>query len=251
MVSIVRASSERTNRENYVFFDESCNYVFLRRRRHEICDPTTAGYGLVFRLVDAQNFRFFWITANGRYTVGKVVDDHALPIKPWTDSGAIRRQGENALRVELCADLMNIFINGEKVAVLQDDTFPQGGYGFYTHGGAHVGYDDLFVVAGSPFELHMPQSGTMEAFRGMTGTTFSLQLTGSDSGSIWGSDVYTDDSDLATAAVHAGVLEDGQTGTVAITVRPGQESYQGSQRNGVASQGYGAWHGSYRIERLQ
>ena len=30
----------------------------------------------------------------------------------------------------------------------------------------------------------------------------SFEVTGSDSGSIWGTDVYTDDSNLAAAAVH-------------------------------------------------
>lgn len=45
-------------------------------------DDASMGYGLVFRLVDAQNFYFFWITGDGRYTVGKVVEDHAIPIQP-------------------------------------------------------------------------------------------------------------------------------------------------------------------------
>ena len=52
---------------------------------------------------------------------------------------------------------------------------------------------------------------------------------------MWGTDVYTSDSTLATAAVHAGVLQPGQTGVVKVTILPGQAAYQGSTRNSVRS----------------
>lgn len=56
------------------------------------------GYGLLFRLSDAKNFYFLWITGEGNYTVGKVVTDQAVPIKGWTYSEAIEKAGENHLR---------------------------------------------------------------------------------------------------------------------------------------------------------
>ncbi len=131
------------------------------------------GYGLIFRLLDVKNFYVLWITAEGNYSVGKIVDDNAVPIKGWTYSEAIRKRGKNRIRIEFCGSLMNIFINGEKLSVLKDDTFTQGGYGFYTHGGVHAVYDNLEVVSGSPFTLHMPSNGSMDRFRDMTGKTFS------------------------------------------------------------------------------
>ncbi len=76
-----------------------------------------------------------------------------------------------------------------------------------------------------------------------------MTLTGSRSGKIWGTDIYTDDSDIATAAVHSNALNAGETGTILITMLPGQESYSGSERNGVTSQEFKSWHGSYRIKR--
>lgn len=85
----------------------------------------------------------------------------------------------------------------------------------------------------------------------MTGHTFLLTLTGTSDGGIWGTDIYTDDSNLATAAVHANVLNEGETGTILIAVLPGQDSYSSTQRNGITSEGFGPWHGSYRIERLE
>ena len=252
-VKIINGRYEFSNKDisEYTWMNDTMEDGSLEADATWLGDEESLGYGLVFRLVDAQNFYFFWLTGDGRYTVGKVVTDHAIPIKQWTYSEAIRKRGENRMRVEFCGPLMNIFINGEKVTVLKDDTFTQGGYGFYTFKGVHAGYDNVKVVSGSPFELHMPRTGNMESFRGMTEKTFSLNLTGNRNGKIWGTDIYTDDSSLATAAVHTGALNDGETGTILITVLSGQESYSGSVRNGVTSNEFGSWHGSYQIERLE
>ena len=39
------------------------------------------------------------------------------------------------------------------------------------------------------------------------GTTYYFRVTGARDGSVWGTDVYTGDSSLALAAVHAGAVE--------------------------------------------
>jgi len=64
-------------------------------------------------------------------------------------------------------------------------------------------------------------------------------------GDVWGTTIYTDDSSVCTAAVHAGVITERNGGTVTIIVRPGQSSYLGSLQNGVESQPYGGWGGSF------
>jgi len=86
--------------------------------------------------------------------------------------------------------------------------------------------------------------------RGKNGEVFHFEVTGARDGTVWGSDVYTDDSDLATAAVHAGLLQVGQKGIVKVTLLPGQQQYRGSTRNGVTTLDYHAWDGSYRIEAV-
>jgi hypothetical protein len=63
----------------------------------------------------------------------------------------------------------------------------------------------------------------------------------------WGSDVYTNDSTICTAAVHAGKITAERGGIVTIELQPGQESYHGSQRNGVSTQDYGRWGSSFRF----
>jgi hypothetical protein len=82
-------------------------------------------------------------------------------------------------------------------------------------------------------------------YRNKVGQTFQFSVTGATTGAIWGTDVYTDDSSVATAAVHAGVLAVGETKTVTLTLLPGQVSYTSSTRNGVKASAWGAWSGSY------
>jgi len=91
----------------------------------------------------------------------------------------------------------------------------------------------------------------LRPYRGLMGQTIHLHLRGSARGAVWGTDVYTDDSDPNAAAVHAGLLKVGEEGIAAIRLLPGAELYQGTARNGVRSDGFGAFKGSYRFEGVQ
>ncbi len=85
----------------------------------------------------------------------------------------------------------------------------------------------------------------LTGYRNRVGQSFQFLLTGATSGGVWGTDVYTDDSSVARAAVHAGVIAPGETKTVTVTVLPGQSNYAASTRNGVTTSSWGAWSGSY------
>lgn len=67
--------------------------------------------------------------------------------------------------------------------------------------------------------------------------------------SVWGTDVYTDDSSICTAGVHSEVLsfEEGGEVTVEFVSNPGQ--YDGSSRNGVTSEAFGPWERGFRVVR--
>jgi hypothetical protein len=54
---------------------------------------------------------------------------------------------------------------------------------------------------------------------------------------VVGVDIYSWDSSICNAAVHAGVITSARGGTVTIEMRPGPETYAGSSRNGVNSTG--------------
>ena len=90
-----------------------------------------------------------------------------------------------------------------------------------------------------------PAPSNLVTYRDKVGQTFQFTLTGTLTGSVWGTDIYTDDSTLACAAVHAGVVLPGQTKIVTVKILTGQSKYQGSVRNGVTSSSYGIWPGSY------
>ncbi len=93
----------------------------------------------------------------------------------------------------------------------------------------------------------MPDPGTMSGHQAEVGKLFAFKVTGAGNGIVWGSDIYTTDSTIASAAVHAGILKAGQTGTVKVRVLAGQASFNGSTRNGVTSQPYGPWPGAYEF----
>jgi hypothetical protein len=82
------------------------------------------------------------------------------------------------------------------------------------------------------------------------GTTYYFRVTGAADGMLWGTDVYTGDSALGAAAVHAGALQPGETGVVRVTVMPPPGQYQGSVRHGVASHDYGRFGTAYKVERV-
>ncbi|MFO0811165.1 MAG: LCCL domain-containing protein [Gemmataceae bacterium] len=98
-----------------------------------------------------------------------------------------------------------------------------------------------------PSVVAAPPSGNLEAFRDRIGTTLALRVTGALEGPVWGTDVYTTDSALAAAAVHAGVLDPGQTGVVRLEVVVSPAEFQGSSRRGVTSNGFGIYPAAYRF----
>ncbi|MCC6981838.1 MAG: hypothetical protein IT535_01075 [Bauldia sp.] len=62
-------------------------------------------------------------------------------------------------------------------------------------------------------------------------------------GVVWGTGVYTDDSAICPAAVHAGAIT-AAGGPVTVLRTLGQESYTASLSNGVDSRSYGSWQWS-------
>lgn len=126
-------------------------------------------------------------------------------------------------------------------------------YGYY--GGSFV----IVSTRAQSMANDIPVTGdtwsvTAQLLRGRNGQRFSLtcspngsigfdRLTGT--ASIWGTDVYTDDSAICAAAVHAGRITLANGGRVTIEIRPGASSYAGTDRNGVKSRNYGSWSGSF------
>lgn|GEM_PF-4391294 len=80
--------------------------------------------------------------------------------------------------------------------------------------------------------------------------TNSIQVTcpaNCTAGSLWGTDIYTGDSSICTAAIHAGVITaDG--GEVLVTLIPdGAPSHPGTEQNGISSSDWDSYAPSFSV----
>jgi hypothetical protein len=83
-------------------------------------------------------------------------------------------------------------------------------------------------------------------FRGQNGGRYRFICPGgAGAGSVYGTNTYTDDSSVCTAAVLQGLITLADGGRVTIQVAPGQGSYAAARNNGVNAQSFGRGLGSF------
>jgi hypothetical protein len=104
-------------------------------------------------------------------------------------------------------------------------------------------WDNSFTV--SRASMALPACGTMPAGADLHDCACPA---GPYGGSAWGSDPYTNDSNICTAAQHSGVIG-AAGGMVRVLAAPGLQSYRGSEWNGVVTSDYGPWSGSITFDR--
>lgn len=93
-------------------------------------------------------------------------------------------------------------------------------------------------------------STTAAELREETGSEFTYECpSGGHIVAIWGTDTYSDDSSICTAAVHAGVIDLEGGGEVTFKMRPGLTDYAGSRRNDVTSGALGPWDNAFSFVR--
>ncbi len=64
---------------------------------------------------------------------------------------------------------------------------------------------------------------------------------------VWGTDLYTDDSSVCRAAIHAGVIDAARGGPFVITIHGSHSAYAGSTRHGVTTRSWGSWNRSFTV----
>jgi hypothetical protein len=99
--------------------------------------------------------------------------------------------------------------------------------------------DQGFLAADAP--------PTMTDLCDPVGAIYYFRVTGDAAGQLWGTDVYTGDSALGVAAVHAGLVKAGQTAILKVVVARPLPQYQGSTRNGVTSHDFGPYGTAYSL----
>jgi hypothetical protein len=111
------------------------------------------------------------------------------------------------------------------------------------------------TLAATPRHAHAQQT-TLRAdwsrnateFRGQNGRRVTLLCPPRGQvADVWGTGDYTDDSTVCGAAVHAGAITPAAGGAVTIVIAPGRSAYSGSSKNGVTSQSFGQFYGSFTI----
>jgi hypothetical protein len=94
----------------------------------------------------------------------------------------------------------------------------------------------------------IPWVTNASAHRSKQGTRLTVGCVGGGViSAVWGTGVYTDDSSICTAAVHAGLITVVRGGVVTLKITAGQASYTGSTQHGVASGSWGRFSGSFQF----
>jgi hypothetical protein len=69
---------------------------------------------------------------------------------------------------------------------------------------------------------------------------------GCESNAVWGTGIYSDDSSICAAAIHAGLIP-ASGGPVMIEIAPGMPAYIATTQNGVTSYEWGEWGRSFIV----
>jgi hypothetical protein len=77
--------------------------------------------------------------------------------------------------------------------------------------------------------------------------TYMCSPNGTVSNNVYGTDLYTNDSSICSAAVHAGIINAKNGGAVQIRIRPGEKFYNGTARNGMVSNHHDSYPWSFKF----
>ncbi|MGB7341614.1 MAG: LCCL domain-containing protein, partial [Phototrophicaceae bacterium] len=101
----------------------------------------------------------------------------------------------------------------------------------------------------SPIEIDW--NTRADALEAETGDIFTVACPADgERRSIWGTEIYTSDSSMCTAAAHMGLitLEDG--GEFVVTFLDGQEEYEGTEQNGIETSNWGSFRASFSVSAI-
>lgn len=158
------------------------------------------------------------VTGDGPVTV-PVADIQQIDFAPRPPDGSKKRSKQATPQDTL------ITVDGQWTGTIQGDPW-QAYYPDYT---TNLTFADLKRIV---------KRFTLEKDAGAFGTQREFRLRGRTDGFLCGTDRYSLISCVATAAVHAGLVQEGQTGTVKVETVPSPPQFEGSTRNGVASEAF-------------
>ena len=105
-------------------------------------------YGVIFRVVDGENYYLFDVDCDGRFRLAKMEAGTLTSLVDWTANAAIHAGGGSAndLTVRAVGSNLAVSANGISLAKVTDSTFSLGGFGFSVGSGLAVPYTAAFNV---------------------------------------------------------------------------------------------------------
>ena len=109
--------------------------------------------------------------------------------------------------------------------------------------------EEIPIAGGPPIvnQTYSPNINCMDK-RGKIGESYGYKIKGSNEGTVWGDSIYSDDSNIAKAAVLEGKCNLGEEKLVVIKIIEGKSSYGSCSKNGISTSSWGNWEGSYIFE---
>ena len=157
-------------------------------------------------------------------------------------SGLITYQQGGAVTIELRPG-RTIYGCSERNGVTTSD------YGSYQHSFVFKTPNTEAVVREADEQTPVLWNTSASMVGSETGKTYQFKCPpGGKESSVWGTDIYTADSSICNAAVHAGKLTMESGGLVTIELRPGESSYKGTTRNGIKTNDYAAYGRSFVVK---
>jgi len=111
--------------------------------------------GIALHVTEDYHGYVFRIDSDGRYSIGRTLPDAEPPLVDWTFSERIYTAGKpNQLAVMADGNSYTFFINGWRVAAVEDEAYPSGRLALWggtgAAGAAQVAFDDCRLLAASP-----------------------------------------------------------------------------------------------------
>jgi len=113
----------------------------------KLTGPDDNNFGLVCRYQNESNFYFFEISSDGYYTIGKYIDGvmSLIGMTQMQSHNAIHQGGAiNHLRVDCSGSRLVFYVNGEKLAEVEDNEIKSGDVGLIAGAIKTAGTDILF-----------------------------------------------------------------------------------------------------------
>ncbi len=112
--------------------------------------PDDNVFGLIVRMVDADNYYTFLLSSDGYYQIAKKENNSWTYVSEWVKSSDIKiGNSTNLIKITGMGDKLALYANDVKLADYNDSSFAYGGIGIYvgtqSEGNVTIGFDNLKV----------------------------------------------------------------------------------------------------------